>query len=573
MAQKPFRRFGAADGIAGRIAKSIFFLIFAGIACFPLVMMGRDTTAAWATRSWTPTPCRILTSRIAVDPDRNTPFTLTITYRYTVGGGVHDGDRWTLKPDRSDDYTELQRIADAYPRGGDRTCYVNPADASQAVLRQASLTGGFAILFPLPFLAVGLAGLWFTWRRRKPDSTPLSRSEQQQKLARAAPMIFGLIFTLLGAAFLIPFFILPMQRSLAAKRWVRTPCVIEYSRVRRHTGDKGGSTYSVDVLYRYRFKGKTYHSNRYSFLTGSSSGRGAKQHVVDSYRPRQRARCWVNPDDPYQAVLTRKMTSDIYFGLIPAVFIVIGLGITFASWRSRNRIINPTPTNADDEDNRPDWLPDHKGDGTTPVVLHSFSAAGKITVLALIALIWNGSVGFIFSDVARGYRRGDMDIGMALFSIPFVLVGVGVVGAIIYQLLALRNPRPILTVANDAVPPGDALDVAWDFIGRVERIRACRIELVGYEEVRYAAGKNSTKTQYRDFLTLTLLDTTDPQQIRHGAASVTIPPGAMHSFDAPNNKIIWELRVHGSIPRWPDVKQTFTVVVLPPQTQPAGAAR
>jgi hypothetical protein len=37
----------------------------------------------------------------------------------------------------------------------------------------------------------------------------------------------------------------------------------------------------------------------------------------------------------------------------------------------------------------------------------------------------------------------------------------------------------------------------------------------------------------------------------------------MHSFEAGHNKIIWSLRVHGDIYRWPDVKDEYPIVVLP----------
>jgi hypothetical protein len=37
----------------------------------------------------------------------------------------------------------------------------------------------------------------------------------------------------------------------------------------------------------------------------------------------------------------------------------------------------------------------------------------------------------------------------------------------------------------------------------------------------------------------------------------------MHSFKADNNQIIWSLTVHGDIPRWPDIKDSFEIVVPP----------
>jgi hypothetical protein len=40
-----------------------------------------------------------------------------------------------------------------------------------------------------------------------------------------------------------------------------------------------------------------------------------------------------------------------------------------------------------------------------------------------------------------------------------------------------------------------------------------------------------------------------------------VPEGVMHSFKATHNEINWELIVEGNIPRWPDFKRRFSVIV------------
>ncbi len=37
----------------------------------------------------------------------------------------------------------------------------------------------------------------------------------------------------------------------------------------------------------------------------------------------------------------------------------------------------------------------------------------------------------------------------------------------------------------------------------------------------------------------------------------------MHSFAAPSNKIVWEIKVEGEIARWPDVNQNFPISIHP----------
>ena len=45
--------------------------------------------------------------------------------------------------------------------------------------------------------------------------------------------------------------------------------------------------------------------------------------------------------------------------------------------------------------------------------------------------------------------------------------------------------------------------------------------------------------------------------------TVTIPADSMHSFEASNNKIIWAVKLHGDIAKWPDVNLEFPITVLP----------
>lgn len=51
--------------------------------------------------------------------------------------------------------------------------------------------------------------------------------------------------------------------------------------------------------------------------------------------------------------------------------------------------------------------------------------------------------------------------------------------------------------------------------------------------------------------------------IEAGHARVAVPRTAMHSLNTGSNKITWKLKVRGSIPRWPDVKDDYPIIVLP----------
>jgi hypothetical protein len=92
----------------------------------------------------------------------------------------------------------------------------------------------------------------------------------------------------------------------------------------------------VDILFAYQAQGREFRSNRYNFLGGSSSGRRGKAAIVQRFRAGTKGVCFVNPQDPFEAVLDRGFTGGMWFGLIPGVFFVIGLaGIVSAVRRRR----------------------------------------------------------------------------------------------------------------------------------------------------------------------------------------------------------------------------------------------
>ena len=87
----------------------------------------------------------------------------------------------------------------------------------------------------------------------------------------------------------------------------------------------------------------------------------------------------------------------------------------------------------------------------------------------------------------------------------------------------------------------------------------------GREEATYTRG-TTTSTDRETFALIRLIDTEIPSKFSTGRATLHIPPDTMHSFNAPRNKITWLVKIHGQIPRWPDVDADFTLTVLPPPT-------
>ena len=131
-----------------------------------------------------------------------------------------------------------------------------------------------------------------------------------------------------------------------------------------------------------------------------------------------------------------------------------------------------------------------------------------------------------------------------------------------HQALQLSNPRPIVTVSNAIVALGTELRVNWSIEGRVQRLARWSLTLEGREEATYTRGTDTT-TDTMVFATIPLADQRPPEIARAGSASVTIPAGTMHSFEAAHNKVVWLIRVHGEVRNWPDSDDEFPLTVAP----------
>jgi hypothetical protein len=301
-------------------------------------------------------------------------------------------------------------------------------------------------------------------------------------------------------------------------------------------------------------------------MGGSSSGYRGKAEIVNRHPPGTRAVCYVNPKDPTEAVLERGFTNALWFGLIPLVFVLVGAGGVIFSLRSarRARLEAPTsrwlPTTSAPLSRGKSWTPSSAATAGGPVVLRpSVSPALKLIGVVCFAALWNGIVSVFVFQALKGWQQGRLDWFLTIFLIPFVLIGVVLIGAAGYFLLSLFNPRPVLTVRQ------------WRLTGRAAAVEDLRILLEGREEATYRRGTN-TVTDKSVFATIELAKASALDQKRAGQCRVTLPAGTMHTFASDNNKIVWALRVKGTIRWWPDVNEEFPLVILPVPTAPPAPA-
>ena len=563
------RRFQAPGnqpaGLGGKLAASLFFLLFFAAGSFFEIVVLREFGRAIGQRSWKETPCKIVSSGVAERSDHERPYTFTIRYEYTANGQSRAGSVYKRGYTGSEKYSDVQKLVEKYPSGQPACCYINPKNPAEVVLRRDSRLIGLVVLFPLIFVGIGAGGLYCIWRREPASKIkPIAAVARNGARARYGLAGFFGIFAVVGLIILYPLGIRPIAKTLDARSWVEVPCRVLCGDVRSQDSDDG-TTYSIYILYSYEHDGKTYKSDRYDFIGGSSSGYHGKARVVAQYEAMPHPTCFVNPDHPSEAVLKRGFHAKLLLILFPLPFIAVGLGGIYFTLRSKKAGVPRHEL----------WMPkDAQGLGdhdlgilrqvdVDPVVLRPrHSPRAKLIGMIVFALIWNGIISILLVQVVSGFRHGQPRWGMTLFSVPFVLVGLGTLVAVVYQFLALFNPRPTLELSSATIPLGGTAELGWSFTGRTYRIREFTVTLRGIEQATYRRG-TQTYTDTNTFYEMELYKTSDPANVATGQVGIVLPQETMHSFEADNNKILWNLVICGDIKTWPDVKESFKIAVVP----------
>jgi len=287
----------------GKMGASLFFVVFLVLGLLFLVLLGHHLLRTAATYGWIEVPATVIHSAVINEADQENPFRVAVSFRYQWEGRERSSETYSLSTRRFDNYDEAMKKISGLPDGAATVCYVNPGNPNEAVLRRDGLWLALFLAIPLVAVAIGAGGLFFTWFKKPADAEPLSAPPGGGK-ARRGMVVFGAVFALIGGSLFFFWFLPAFTKSLVSSSWRETPCTVISSRVKSHSDDDG-TTYSVDIFYRYAFEGREFRSNRYTIFGVSSSGRAGKASVVALYPPGSKTVCFVNPNDPQEAVLKR----------------------------------------------------------------------------------------------------------------------------------------------------------------------------------------------------------------------------------------------------------------------------
>ena len=559
-------------GIVQKIGSSFFFLIFGLFGLGFTIFMLSHFYQAYSVNSWKKTPCNITYSKLI---DKSNGYKVDIKYSYQHNGKIFEGDKLKLNKSVISDYSEADGYIKKFHKG-DNSCFVNPAAPEEAVLvAKVPWVMLPFLLIPAIFMLIGFGGIYAIWKKKSPaeedardiDFTPSSKEDikkKQQKVMLFLPLFF-LLFLVIGLAVGYFMFIKPVMLIKESENWKKINCKILHSKVKSHSGDKS-TTYSVDILYSYRVKDKGYKSDRYDFFGGSSSGYQGKKEIVNRYPKGKKAKCYIDPGNPEEAVLSREYRTEMMlFAIIPFVFFLVGLiGVIGSTVSLLKKKRKAKELNNDDYSKslNHNKISYEKSKSEKPSLKAQSSPLASIAGVAIFAIFWNGIISIFLYQVYKGFEKGKPEWFLTLFMIPFVLVGIGTILALIYTILKATNPKISIEVTPSQLYPGSDGEIKWTIKGKTSKISSFAIYLEGRERAEYRRGTN-TATATNIFERIHIFSSEDNFTREYGNAKFTIQSDTMHSFKSAHNSIDWYITVHGEIKKWPDMLQKFPVTIHP----------
>jgi hypothetical protein len=557
-------------GCGGRVF-GIFWTAFSSIFLCLGLWTTWDALEAW---KWKSVPCVIERFEIVADQKQDPPFRPDLLYRYEIDGRKYTGTRLWKDKDGRDHYEDLAEVREGLAQGPEgrlnslsevtAECRVKPDEPETSTLMPSGSgqIGGGLILtaFGGFFVLIGLGVIFGSSDKPALKTTWKGRTENPF----AATVAF-LFFGCAGLAMLGGLIIPKAVEWLAMRSWKETEAEIIWSRVCSNS-DGDGTTYAVDLFYRYQVDGHEYRSNRYDILGGSSSGSKGKHAVTRAHPQGSKLTVFVDPEKPWRAVVNPSPGWWGLFALFPLPFIAVG---SWGLWTMHKmRRAGPSASTPRGGGHRAAARVHRLGAKPLPPgewVRAGGSRIGAFIGVTAFALFWNGFL-FVFQrglwgDAGDGFGKaiGGM---FTLFMIPFFLVGIGMMVAAFYTFASLFAPRFDLQLASGDLKPGRSVRLQWRRAGGRGQPKDFSLLLVGREEATHSQGSINATARcvfHEDIL----FETKIPQAMDAGSVALAIPDDAVPTFNGTHNRIVWRVCLHAKVPWLPDQRDQREVVVLP----------
>ncbi len=361
-------------------------------------------------------------------------------------------------------------------------------------------------------------------------------------------------------------------------------CTVTGKRVlsRKGSGSNSGTTYKAEVDFTFKANGRTVRTSGYDGWSIFSSGKSSKTDAIKPFQIGRSYPCWYDPQNPRKAILVKRIS---WLYLVPVLLMALSLIGMFFMYRKKTgpskearafeKLQNRGSLGSPDGDGP--TLKTETGQVLAVRLGRQVSTFAKVLGLLFFSTFWNGIVSVFLYQIWKDFAKGGSAFSWftALFMVPFVLIGLLVIGLTIHQFLVwVGVGETIIEISNARLRPGEPFEIWISQAGNMT-MNALTATLVCEERATYQQGTNThtaTEKVIEEELAVAQhapVTRSRPLEVRQ---SCRIPVGAMHSFKARSNEITWYLQVVGDIARWPDFERKFPIVVeaLPPQVDASG---
>lgn len=371
---------------------------------------------------------------------------------------------------------------------------------------------------------------------------------RKQSKAQGCLIIFGLPFFAAGCFMLWTLFFQPFKKSIDSNSWVETPCVITKSQLKTNT-DSDGTSYRPDISYTYEYEGEKYESKLVDFSGNiSSNDRVGEMESVEAYPTGSTRKCYVNPDNPAEAVLVRDWGRGLFkWVVLPfgGVFALVGLGLMIfgaSPWLFKNR--------------------KHANRGAVTLT-PSGQRLRNLGGILFINIFWNGIISvfviFWLAGLIRGKNTGFMFTwGLGLFLLPFVAIGTFMFLNLVKEIKKLFAPKISISLKQGTRwSCGSTVNISWS-IPYSSMVDKLNLDFICREAATYTRGTNSVT----DEEIVAAIPITESKSINFtGSCKFKVPANLMPSFQSRNNVIEWGLRVRTEGPG-PDAEDIYIIELI-----------
>ena len=294
-------------------------------------------------------------------------------------------------------------------------------------------------------------------------------------------IIFGMIFLGVGggAGF---FSVRTLMRADAMRTWRETPARVVTCELCESRSSKGGLSYRAKATYQYEISGVRHTCDRVSLYSGSDNI-GDFQHrtyaeVKRCLDRKEPLPCWVNPRNPDDAILIRKLRPEmlIFMQIFVLTFGGVGLGLVLTGFTTLLQPAAPSDASV--------------GQGQIRM-----RGASVHRVAGILALVWNGYVGWFL------WMTHHVMVPEQMPWYLWLLAATGVIPAVIAGYLIGRFRKFGVSVFEMSPMPGVLGGPVAGTVripAKVETEEGFKLALQCIHQYTTRSGKNSTT--HRDVL-------------------------------------------------------------------------